>query len=254
MIDSTWFLAGLDLIYHGFVAMNAVLKRAEKATQQRSDDAQACCSGDNDNDSDNNNARAAAIAPQWQAFAYQPQNRSFEAKLCLYVHAKMTTSVAERQKTCNVLSALHGFTKILSWDPKLIPMVHDVLLQCNHDQQQAFAYLVANDHLYAHLFTEEWCLKRGCVSCSLPRHKSDHDASMAAAMKQDTEQNNATSSLSTAPAARPAVRSTIKPASANYGADQPDDHLQRMTRWLELVSGQSRAKLTKIKTPAPVRV
>jgi hypothetical protein len=73
-----------------------------------------------------------------------------------------------------VLSALHGYWEIISWEHALIPMIYDALRRCDMDEQAAFEYLLANKQLYEHLFTEEWCWKPGCVGCSLPRNKFEY--------------------------------------------------------------------------------
>jgi len=115
--------------------------------------------------------------PRLQAYLYQRRNNSYAHKLKFHVFVKMADLFAsrdERWSVCAVLSALHGYTEILSFDSAMIPMVRAIFLQCNQSEQRAFEHLVANPQLYAHLYTEEWCWKQGCVGCNLPRNKFDY--------------------------------------------------------------------------------
>ncbi|KAF1322415.1 hypothetical protein FI667_g11307, partial [Globisporangium splendens] len=118
-----------------------------------------------------------APSPRWQDFAIQSRNFAFTCKIETGFHFRFSHLFAtweERTATRMVLSALHGYWEIISWEHALIPMAYDALRRCNMDEQAAFEYLLANKQLYEHLFTEEWCWKPGCVGCPLPRNKFEY--------------------------------------------------------------------------------
>jgi|UniRef100_K3WPU3 hypothetical protein len=122
-------------------------------------------------------AATATPSPRWQDFAIQSRNFAFTCKIEAGFHFRfghLFATYEERTATRMVLSALHGYWEIISWEHALIPMAHDALRRCNQDEQAAFEHLLANKQLYEHLFSEEWCWKYGCVGCSLPRNKFEY--------------------------------------------------------------------------------
>ncbi|KAF1332050.1 hypothetical protein FI667_g3905, partial [Globisporangium splendens] len=171
-----------DLVRNLFVSEASTKDARNNSSSAIDDDNRSTSSCTNDattgsTDTPDTTTTTAAPSPRWQDFAIQSRHFAFTCKIEAGFHFRfghLFATYEERTATRMVLSALHGYWEIISWDHALIPMTHNALRRCNLDEQAAFEYLLANKQLYEHLFSEEWCWKYGCVGCSLPRNKFEY--------------------------------------------------------------------------------